>query len=617
LRSPGTKIRKLADSYARITAAAKYFREHPEILQGYFLYAWKLGVFNTLRRLVKIITRGGSRRAAVPAVRAFKDSLRFGSKQCIVILTTSHCLYLARSISAALFRVGIESSIIHEPPIDGYSEGPHFVICPHMFTQLPAFYIALQMEQSVSSRWFTDDYLSILQNSAAVLDYSIVNIRFLTLRGLSPHQIFYLPLGYSANYGPEPNHSLEDCDVIFYGDASNGRRLKFLRELRKHFRVKTIGNLFGEQLYAELARARIVVNIHYYEEALLETTRIWECLSLHKLVVSERSSDMDQHADLTQLIDFIDVDDISAMVERVQYWLENDSLRLQRITENRLLLQKQPSRFDYFFYRFLLATDNISFEKFWHLAGHKSELASDTVCLSLPEYVERAEGFAKDNRFGFSAFPGLLHTQSWIGCAMSYKYIIMLARQQGLRQITICEDDVEFPPDFEVRWRDIQEYLNDSDITWDIFAGLIACLDKDVDVLGLYKFRNQQFAVINKLISTVFNVYSERVYDTIARWDENNHDVTTNTIDRYLERQGALNVLTTDPFLVGHKESQQSTIWGVENTHYTDLIKASNQLLKEKILTCKKVASVPNSRTGAPTSLYDANTDIPTLDQEL
>jgi hypothetical protein len=61
--------------------------------------------------------------------------------------------------------------------------------------------------------------------------------------------------------------------------------------------------------------------------------------------------------------------------------------------------------------------------------------------------------------------------------------------------------------------------------------------------------------------------------------------VTTNTIDRYLERHGALKILTVDPFLVGHKESQQSTIWGVENTHYTDLIKASNQLLKKKILT--------------------------------
>lgn len=588
------RIRHLAAEFFRAAATVKYFQKHPEVLEGYFLYAWKLGFFKGLVRTFKFIQRGGPRVTPVPPTTTGKLALALGSGSA-VILTTTHCLYLARSISVALSRAGIASHIIHEFPA-GYSRALHFVICPQMFAQLPAFYIAVQMEQSVSSRWFNDDYLEILRNSAAILDYSTINIGFLTRQGLNPKQLFYVPLGYIADYAPEPDHILEDCDVIFYGDTNNRRRLKFLQELKKHFRVKVIGNLFGEQLYAELTRAHIVVNIHYYEEALLETTRIWECLSLHKLVVSERSSDMDQHADLTQLIDFIDVDDISAMVERVRYWLENDSLRLQRITENRLLLQKQPSKFDYFFYRFLLATDNISFEEFWHLAGHKAELASNAVCLSLPEYVERAQGFVRDNRFGFSAFPGLRHTHSWIGCAMSYKFLIMLARQQGLRQITICEDDVEFPPDFEVRWRDIQECLNDSDITWDIFAGLIACLDKDVDVLGLYKFRNQQLAVINKLMSTVFNVYSEHVYDTIARWDENNHDVTTNTIDRYLERQGALNVLTVDPFLVGHKESEQSTIWGVENTHYTDLIKASNQLLKEKILTCKKVVSVSNSR---------------------
>lgn len=579
-------------------ATANYFQEHPEVLQGYLLYAWKLGFFKALVRTFKFIQRGGPRVAPVPATTTRKLALALRSGSA-VILTTAHCLYLARSIAMALSRVGVTSHIIHEPPAGGYNNNLHFVISPQMFAQLPVSYVAVQMEQSVSSRWFNDDYLEILRNSAAILDYSTINIGFLTRQGLNPGQLFYVPLGYMADYAPEPDHTLEDCDVVFYGDAHNRRRLKFLQELKKHFRVKVIGNLFGEQLYAELARARIVVNIHYYEEALLETTRIWECLSLHKLIVSERSSDMDQHADLMQLIDFVDIDDISAMVERVRYWLENDTLRRNCIAENCLLLQRQSNRFDYFFYRFLLATDNITFEEFWHLAGHKVELPSDTVCLSLPEYVERAAAFNEENRFGFSCFPGLRHTQGWIGCAMSYKYLIMLAREQGLRQIMICEDDVEFPSDFEMRWRDIRECLNEADITWDIFAGLIADLDKDVNVLGLYKFRHQRFAVINKLMSMVFNAYSERVYDTIVRWDENNHDVTTNTIDRYLERE-ALNILMVDPFLVGHKESQQSTIWGVENTHYTDLIKASNQLLKEKILIHKKNASFPRLTLGCP-----------------
>jgi len=410
--------------------------------------------------------------------------LRSNCNDPVIILATPSHLSVANGIAVTLSRVGIESRIVHELPREGYDERNHFVINAPAFARLPAFYIAVQLEDLNRANLFTEAYLHILQEASVVLDYSTANIAFLKRKGLDPHRIFYLPLGSRSS-------------------NSNG--------------INQVSNADKE------------ISCDNAQEGL-------------------------------------------------------------------------PDRFDYFFYRFLLATDNISFEEFWHLAGHKAELPSNTVCLSLPEYVERTERFARDNRFGFSAFPGLRHTQSWIGCAMSYKFLIMLARQQGLRQITICEDDVEFPSDFEVRWRDIQECLNDSDITWDIFAGLIARLDKDVDVLGLYKFRNQQFAVINKLMSMVFNVYSERVYDTIVRWDENNHDVTTNTIDRYLERQGALNILTVDPFLVGHKESEQSTIWGVENTHYIDLIKASNQLLKEKILTCKKIAGISNSRTSARTS---------------
>ena len=469
-------IRKLPAKYARVAAIARYFREHPEVLRGYFSYARRLGLLSALSRLIKSIAQGGGRRILAPPAATPQLLLRSGSGEPIVILASSQYLYIGQSISAALSQVGIEASIIQEPPIHGYGSGLHLVICARMFAQLPPSYIVFHLEQLVGSNWFTEDYLRILENAAAILDYSTANIGFLTHKGLNSRQIFYVPLDHPADYRFEPDYELEDRGIA---------------------------------------------------------------------------------------------------------------------AENRLLLKGQSNRFDYFFYRFLLATDNITFEEFWNQAGHKAELPSDTICLSLPEYVERATAFNEENRFGFSCFPGLRHTQSWIGCAMSYKLLIMLARQQGLRQITICEDDVEFPPDFEMRWRDIQECLNDPDITWDIFAGLIADLDKDIQVLATYKFGSQQFAVINKLMSMVFNVYSKRVYDAMAEWDENNHDVTTNTIDRYLERHGALNILTIDPFLVGHKESQQSTIWGVDNSHYTDLILASGRLLKEKILAYNSNTKLP------------------------
>ncbi|SEA43307.1 Glycosyltransferase family 25 (LPS biosynthesis protein) [Nitrosospira multiformis] len=439
------------------------------------------------------------------------------------------------------------------------------------------------MEQAVSSRWFTEHYLRILKNSVAVIDYSIANISFLTLKGISPNQLFYIPIDYIPDYAQVLDHTVEDYDVIFYGDVKNTRRQKYLETLGKHFSVKIINDLFGKPLYEFLARARIVVNIHYYPGALLETTRIWECLSLHKLVVSEYPSDIEQHADLLQLVDFVDVGDVSGMVERVRYWLENDNLRREYIAENRRILQRRLNQFDYFFYRFLLATDNITFEEFWDQAGNKVELTSDTICLSLPEYVERASEFNKDNRFGFSCFPGLRHSQSWIGCAMSYKFLSMLAHKHNLSKITICEDDVDFLPGFAEKWQEILDHLNDPEVDWDIFSGLLADLDKDVHIHEAHQYKGQQFATIDRLISMVFNVYSQRVFELISKWDGTNRDVTTNTIDRYIEKQRTLKILTVDPFLVGHKESQQSTLWGIKNAEYAKLILASNRLLSRKI----------------------------------
>lgn len=503
----------------------------------------------------------------------------------IAILTTRHCEYIARGMQAALERVGIASGIIFERPAEGYADVPHFVICPQMFDTLPGFYVAFQMEQSVSSRWFTEDYLRRLENSYAIFDYSTRNISFLKEKGLSLKQVYYLPVGHLPGLTDSlpPAEEAVDYDIVFYGDANNERRQAYLAELRKHCRVRVVSEVFGEDLYRILSGAKLVVNIHYYAGALLETTRVWECLSLGKLVVSERSTDMEDHGELEGLVDFVDIDDVPAMVRRVRYWLEDDARRKERIRANEAALAGSFNRFDYFFYRFMLATDNISFDEFWREAGHRYRLESDRLCLNLPEYTERSRDFARDNHYGFTLFPGLRHAKGWVGCAMSYKYMIMLAREHGLDGVMICEDDVEFPPDFVEACASINAYLAKPGVRWDIFSGLMADLHPGAKILAVDEHEGRTFATTNRLISTVMNIYSRGVFDTIVKWDEANRDVETNTIDRYLESKRALRVVVTDPFLVGHKEEQHSTIWGFQNTQYADLIAASSALLKEKI----------------------------------
>lgn len=520
---------------------------------------------------------------SVPAsVRKPVFDLR-GSDSPIVILTTAHCTYVAEEIAAALRRVEIPSRIIYKMPEAGYDDVPHFVICPQMFEQLPGLYVSFQMEQSVSSRWFTEEYVRRLENSFAILDYSLANIAKLQNMGLYAQQMYHVPVGYLDQYRSDSAAASTDYDVIFYGDIQNARRREFIAELSRVCKVKVINDLFGDALHDELARAKLVVNIHYYAGALLETTRLWECLSLGKLIVSERAVDMDQHGELAELVDFVDVDDCAGMVERVRFWLSNEELRQQRLERNEEILRELPNQFDAQFYRFLLATDNITFDEFWNIAGRHMKLPGDRICLSLPEFVRRSQSFDRDNRFGFVRFTGLRHCQGWLGCAMSYKLMIMLARQQGLSSVTICEDDVEFPQGFDSRWAAIQEHLRAAPDDWDVFSGLMADVHADLEILGAYERNGMQFVMTDRLISMVFNVYNASTYDAIASWDEGNRDAATNTIDRYLERSRSIKIVTTLPFLVGHKEELHSTLWGFQNTQYASLIAASTTLLRDKL----------------------------------
>lgn len=517
-----------------------------------------------------------------PPVAAAKFDLR--GKHCTaVILTTRHCSHVALEIKSALRRASISAEIIFEMPPGGYRDVPHFVICPQFFGRLPGLYVSFQMEQSVSSRWFTDEYIRILRNSFAIFDYSVTNIAKLEELGLYAKQIYHMPVSYFDDYEKSGITDSYDCDVLFYGDIQNERRRCFIEALGHVCNVKVHNDLFGDALHAEMARARLVVNIHYYQGALLESTRLWECVSLGHLVVSERAADMEQHPELQQLVDFVDVDDLPAMVKRVSYWLNNDDLRRQRLEQNAGLLRDISNQFDLHFYRFLLATDNISFEDFWNLAGSKLKLPGERLCLNLPEYVARSQSFDRDNRFGFVRFTGLRHSKGWIGCAMSYKLMMRLARQEGRQMLVICEDDVEFPPDFEVRWPKVHAHLVQRLSDWDVFSGLMANLHDGARIVRTYEEDGLRYIETDKLISMVFNVYGAGVFDVADTWDDSNRDENTNTIDRYLEYQSTLRVLTTSPFIVGHKEELRSTLWGFQNTQYSKLIEESSALLSKKL----------------------------------
>jgi hypothetical protein len=160
--------------------------------------------------------------------------------------------------------------------------------------------------------------------------------------------------------------------------------------------------------------------------------------------------------------------------------------------------------------------------------------------------------------------------------------MITKAAEQGMGSVTICEDDVEFTPGWDSRFAVIKQYLATSE-NWDIFSGLIANLHVNTEVIDMHSYKEIEFVHIDKMTSTVLNCYHSRIFDRIQSWDENYRDADLNTIDRYLESGDGLRVVTTNPFLVSHKEELDSTLWGFNNQRYSKMISDSVDLLIEKI----------------------------------
>ncbi|HHO0106926.1 GT99 family glycosyltransferase N-terminal domain-containing protein [Klebsiella quasipneumoniae] len=514
------------------------------------------------------------------------------------ILATQHTLFVAHLIEKNLLDCGIKGHVSTAYSVEQDMGQMHIVVCPQMFKQLPRNYIAFQMEQSVNSRWFTDEYFSRLNNAVAIFDYSLKNIEYLLDKGIPYQKLFYMPISSFPDYPAhlaDNGYVLDDqkgdihADVLFYGDPNCERRKAYLQELKKHFNVTVASEVFGDKLTRMVKNAKVVVNIHYYENALLETTRLYETISLGTPVVSESSSDIVEHEDLQDVIDFCPIGDIPAMVEKIQILLSDNEYYNER-KEKIKHFTNVDNKNNYYLRRYLLSIDKLNFSQYKSIFSFEQFQTGDVprLCLSLSETPVRRKAFFASPSHGFQFFEGIRYRIGWIGCGMSYKYMLsgMLASKAEMG--IICEDDVIFPVDYDNKLNKIINHLQSTEAKWHIFAGIIAHLHEDTKVLDVKVIDGIEYIYIDKMTSMVMNIYSRRGMDLISQWDEKNIDAETNTIDRYVESAQDLVVVTTLPFLVGYAEEQQSTLWGFENSQYTSLIKASEKLLAEKVAEFKK-----------------------------
>ena len=545
----------------------------------------KSGKARTLARLsrnaLRYAMRGdfsglANRLRAFRADRASHAILLSGPPKHWCVMATPHTLFIAHLIARQLRNQGWEVDITTEPP-EGFPHQMYIVVCPQMFKQLPPGErrIVYQMEQSVSSRWFTAEYFHILEHSMAVLEYAMVNIEFLAEHNVAYPHVYYLPVGADPAYAPITAPVEKTCDVLFYGDSnSSARRRAMLDTLKQHFNVRVCSEVFGADMNAAIRSARLVINLHYYENALLEMPRMQECLSLGVPLVSEAAQDQDDYPELAGAVTFFEQGNVDAMVAAVRHALE------QQMPDNvaRTSATLSDQRFTYMFDRFLIAMNLLDTDKLKDITIPVPP-GSARVALSMPETIVRRRIFEANKPHDCAVFDGVRLRPGWVGCGLSYAALARHALKHDVKRLTILEDDALLPADFEDKMRTVNAYLDARKGQWDIFAGVIASLHPDTTILHSEVFDGMRFLTVDKMTSMVCNIYDTSALRLLASWDPAHRNDQTNTIDKYVERQKDLRVIVALPFLVGHREEVHSTLWGFQNTQYSEMIRNSSDAL--------------------------------------
>lgn len=179
-------------------------------------------------------------------------------------------------------------------------------------------YIIYQLEQLSETEGWPLHILETLRTDCTVWDFSQRNIDFLAERGI--HAV-HKPLGFHRDMLKIHHAQKKNIDVLFYG-SKNRRRIKIFKELRERFNLKVLYGVYGAERDAWIARAKIVLSIHYYEVKDFDDVRMSYLLNNKVFTIVEDTP----HKKYEDFVLYVEYDGI---VDACEYYLENHMLRKQ------------------------------------------------------------------------------------------------------------------------------------------------------------------------------------------------------------------------------------------------------------------------------------------------
>jgi hypothetical protein len=268
------------------------------------------------------------------------------------IYTTKYGIYIATCLKYMLDQLNYNSIIVYNisnEDIINNNNNPneiYIILFCHTLNIIPSKnkYIIYQLEQVKQSKWINKLYLDRIKKSLFTLDYSMYNYN--NFKEKYRKKIYYFPIPIKNEI---INNNLKIVyDLLFFG-CLNNRRKNICNKLKNKYNILIVNNLFDDELYNVIMKSKIILNIHYYKNAVLETSRINDVIRFNKVIISEKSCDKDVMEFYNNIIFSEEIEDdlknINKLYDLIDYYLIDNNYN--SITNKNNLFVKKIYDFSY------------------------------------------------------------------------------------------------------------------------------------------------------------------------------------------------------------------------------------------------------------------------------